>query len=157
MFQPPPDKLNTNFILGEIVYNINSLAELHPDIDTNILRELFSGIKQDQIGSEEAIRDLCQVFQDTYSFSFSFEQLEADTKTKISAFIDGMPATDLAGNGFDQGTAFIKRHKHDLSKHSGKVHHLPRKVFNKAKAKLGHHVIIYEDEKEIDMMEVSLE
>lgn len=154
MFQPPPDKLNTEFILGEIVYNINSLADRHPDIDTNILRELFSGIKQDQIGSEEAIRDLCEVFQDTYSFTFSFDQLEPETRAKLSAFIGGMPAVDLAGTSSDQRPPVTNHHKLGLPRHSGRSHHSPFKAFDKARAKLGHHVVVYEDEEESDMMEV---
>ncbi|GAB7348113.1 hypothetical protein MBLNU459_g6134t2 [Dothideomycetes sp. NU459] len=84
IFRPSPDQLNTDSILREIVHNIKDLADLYANIDTYSLQELF--------------------FQDTCSFAFSFDQLELDTQTKISAVVDGRAATDVVSAEFTQKT-----------------------------------------------------
>ncbi|GAB7348114.1 hypothetical protein MBLNU459_g6134t1 [Dothideomycetes sp. NU459] len=104
IFRPSPDQLNTDSILREIVHNIKDLADLYANIDTYSLQELCEKVRQDRINSEDVIRAFCLVFQDTCSFAFSFDQLELDTQTKISAVVDGRAATDVVSAEFTQKT-----------------------------------------------------
>lgn len=152
LWQPPAEKLNTYFILGEIVYNVNSISEAHPNIDTDMLRALADGIRDDRVETEDALRALCQIFRDTYSFDYSLNQLEPCTSAKISAFVDGTAAATIAAESFDARSSSHGHLKYNLSDHLHATS--AHRLVEKAKARLGNHPIIYEDLRRSKVMEV---
>lgn len=168
LWKPPPEKLNTYFILGEIVFNVNTLAEVHPNIDTDMLRALCDGIRDDQVETEDAIRALCQIFRDTYSFDFALEQLKSKTRGQVSAFIDGKAASEVVETGFDIASPLHTQHSQraaehvqetdkqkceDASSSLNPAHHKLHLV-DKAKAEWSKDPVIYEDVEEHKVMNV---
>ncbi|KAG9887945.1 hypothetical protein KCV05_g18954, partial [Aureobasidium melanogenum] len=89
-----------------------ALADVHPTVDLDLLRQLADGVRGDQIGSEDATRALCQVFEDTFTFEVLHGQLNADLKAKVSAFLSGTPAETIAAQGFDPTRAPLSLHRH---------------------------------------------
>ena len=163
LWKPPPDKLNTYFILGEIVFNVNQLSEEHPNIDTDMLRALADGIRDDHVETEDALRALCQIFRDTYSFDFSLDQLDSTAKTQVTAFVEGRSATEVVARGFDTAAPLGPRHGFKFSEHLRDVTKLHRhegpvhKVITKAMARFSNHPIIYENIEKTKVMEVRSE
>lgn len=161
LYKPPPSKLNTHFILGEIIYNVNAMSELHPNIDTDMLRALAEGMRANKVETEDALRALCQIFRDTYSFDFSLERLESKIRNQVISFIDGKSSTAIAAHGLQAGAPFAGHHVFSHagftsgSKPEGSVHeHAAHKFIDKAKAKLSKRPIVYEDPQESKIMEV---
>lgn len=160
LWKPPPEKLNTYFILGEIVFNVNKLSEEHPNIDTDMLRALADGIRDDHVETEDALRALCQIFRDTYSFDFSLEQLEHKSRAQVNAFVNGRLASEVAARGFDTATSMMNKHSLRLPDHireNLKLHKYEgpaQKLVGKAMAKFSTHPIIYENTQETKVMEV---
>ncbi|KAL1304742.1 hypothetical protein AAFC00_003685 [Neodothiora populina] len=161
LWSPPPTKLNTNFILGEIVYNINAMSELHPNIDTDMLRALADALRNDRVEAEDALRAFCQIFRDTYSFDYASEQLDPKTQSQVIAFVEGKPAAEIAAHGLETASSFAGHHVFDHHKlahmgHKGVHSHesAAHKLVDKAKAKLTNSPIVYEDEQESMIMEV---
>jgi len=157
LYQPPPSKLNTSYILGEIAYNVDALSDLHPNIDTDLLRQVADGLRNDHIESEDAIRALCQTFQDTYTFENLHTQLEPELQQKVLDFINGTPAAVLADNDVDT----ISRQRGLRSRWPGlhkKHHHVAhaRAIVEKAKGVLENHPIVYEDDEKTMIMEVRI-
>jgi len=162
LWKPPAEKLNTYFILGEIVFNVNQLSNEHPNIDTDMLRALADSIRDDHVETEDALRALCQIFRDTYSFDFSLNQLESKAKGQVSAFVEGRAAAEVAAAGFDTSTPWTDhRHRNEkfshhlrevarVHRHEGPAH----KLIGKAIAKFSNHPVIYENAQETKVMEV---
>lgn len=157
LWKPPPEKLNTYFILGEIIFNVNKLAEDHPNIDTDMLRGLAELVRDNHADTEDTLRALCQIFQDTYSFDFSINQLNSRARTQLTAFVNGKSAADVIDAGFDVRASLNAHHALNLSNHPRRRHKhegVAHKMVEKAKAKIGNHPIVYEDTEETKIMEV---
>ena len=147
---------------GEIVFNVNQLSNEHPNIDTDMLRALADSIRDDHVETEDALRALCQIFRDTYSFDFSLNQLESKAKSQVSAFVEGRAAAEVAATGFDTSMPWADhRHRNEkfphhlrevtrVHRHEGPTH----KLIGKAIAKFSNHPVIYENAQETKVMEV---
>jgi hypothetical protein len=128
------------------------LADVHPTIDLDLLRQLADGVRNDQIGSEDAIRALCQVFEDTFTFEVLHGQLNADLKAKVSAFLSGTPAEIIVARGFHPTPAPLSLHGHPFGDHvpgAHKKHHLfGGRAFAKLEQEIDaveHRPIVFED------------
>lgn len=110
LWKPPAAKLNTFFILGEMIFGVNALAEIHPNIDTDMLRALLEAIRANKVETEDALRALCQIFRDTYSFDYSFQELGHTTRDQVTSFVDGQSVAALVAKGFDAGAVSPNHH-----------------------------------------------
>lgn len=160
LWKPPPEKLNTYFILGEIIFNVNSLSIDHPNIDTDMLRGLAEAVREDKVEPEDALRALCQIFQDTYSFDFSIQQLNSEARTQLSGFVEGKSAAEIFRSGFQTGSHISGHPSLRLSDHLRDIGHphkhegISHRLVEKTKAKFGCHPIIYENTQQTKIMEV---
>ncbi|THY28155.1 hypothetical protein D6D01_03971 [Aureobasidium pullulans] len=138
-----------------------ALADVHPTVDLDLLRQLADGVRSDRIGSEDATRALCQVFEDTFTFEVLHGQLNSDLKAKVSAFLSGTPADDIAAKGFDFTPAPLSLHRHPFGGCVPDVHKKHHLFAGRARAKveetidtLEHRPIVYEDHERAMIMEV---
>ncbi|THY09344.1 hypothetical protein D6D03_00447, partial [Aureobasidium pullulans] len=137
------------------------LADVHPTVDLDLLRQLADGVRSDRIGSEDATRALCQVFEDTFTFEVLHGQLNSDLKAKVSAFLSGTPADDIAAKGFDPTPAPLSLHRHPFGGRVPDAHKKHHLFGGRARAKveetidtLEHRPIVYEDHERTMIMEV---
>ncbi|TIA52972.1 hypothetical protein D6C79_01742 [Aureobasidium pullulans] len=137
------------------------LADVHPTVDLDLLRQLADGVRSDRIGSEDATRALCQVFEDTFTFEVLHGQLNSDLKAKVSAFLSGTPADDIAAKGFDPTPAPLSLHRHPFGGRVPDAHKKHHLFGGRARAKveetidtLEHRPIVYEDYERTMIMEV---
>jgi hypothetical protein len=127
-----------------------------------LLRQLAEALLSDRVGSEDAIRALCQVFEDTFTFTLLHGQLNSDLKAKVSAFLAGTPAEVLVAKGFGATPTPLSLYRHRFGGRvpdSHKRHHL---LGSHAHARLeeivdGHESrpVVFEDHKRTIIMEVS--
>ena len=137
------------------------MADVHPTVDLDLLRQLADGVRSDRIGSEDATRALCQVFEDTFTFEVLHGQLNSDLKAKVSAFLSGTPADDIAAKGFDPTPAPLSLHRHPFGGRVPDAHKKHHLFGGHARAKveetidtLEHRPIVYEDHERTMIMEV---
>ncbi|THV95999.1 hypothetical protein D6D27_02924 [Aureobasidium pullulans] len=138
-----------------------ALTDVHPTVDLDLLRQLADGVRSDRIGSEDATRALCQVFEDTFTFEVLHGQLNSDLKAKVSAFLSGTPADDIAAKGFDPTPAPLSLHRHPFGGRVPDAHKKHHLFGGRARAKveetidtLEHRPIVYEDHERTMIMEV---
>ncbi|KAI5276505.1 hypothetical protein E4T47_00573 [Aureobasidium subglaciale] len=113
------------------------------------------------MGSEDATRALCQVFEDTVAFEVLHGQLNADLKAKVSAFLSGTPAETVAANGFDPTPAPLGLHGHPFSGRVPDAHKKHRLLGGRAYAKFEQKIdspeyrpVVFEDRDQTMIMEV---
>ncbi|CAD0088872.1 unnamed protein product [Aureobasidium mustum] len=138
-----------------------ALADVHPTIDLDLLRQLAESVRDDRIESEEAIRALCQVFEDTFTFEVLHGQLNADLKEKVSAFLSGTPVETIAAQGFDPTHAPLSFRRHPLGGRvpdAHKKHHLSGgRAYAKVEQTIDaveHRPVVFEDSQKTKIMEV---
>ncbi|KAH0278872.1 hypothetical protein KCU84_g19195, partial [Aureobasidium melanogenum] len=137
------------------------LADVHPTIDLDLLRQLADGVRGDRVGSEDATRALCQVFEDTFTFEVLHGQLNPDLKAKVSAFLSGTPAETIAAQGFDPTRAPLSLHRHPFGGRvpdAYKKHHLfGARAYAKVAQTIDaveNHPVVFEDCEQTKIMEV---
>ncbi|KAG9685482.1 hypothetical protein KCU95_g10292, partial [Aureobasidium melanogenum] len=138
-----------------------ALADAHPTIDLDLLRQLADGVRGDQVGSEDATRALCQIFEDTFTFEVLHGQLNADLKAKVSAFLSGTPAKTIVAQGFDITCAPLSLRRNPFGSRvpdAHKKHHLfGSRAYAKVEQTIGaveHRPVIFEDCERTRIMEV---
>ncbi|KAH0102228.1 hypothetical protein KCU96_g2623, partial [Aureobasidium melanogenum] len=138
-----------------------ALADVHPTIDLDLLRQLADGVRGDRVGSEDATRALCQVFEDTFTFEVLHGQLNPDLKAKVSAFLSGTPAETIAAQGFDPTRAPLSLHRHPFGGRvpdAYKKHHLfGARAYAKVAQTIDaveNHPVVFEDCEQTKIMEV---
>lgn len=137
------------------------MADVHPTIDLDLLRQLADGVRGDRIESEDATRALCQVFQDTFTFKVLHGQLNADLKAKVSAFLSGTPAETITAQGFDISPGLLSLHGHPSGSHFPDAPKKHRLFGGRAYAKveqtldaMEHRPVVFEDCERTKIMEV---
>lgn len=154
---PPIAKLNPQFILGEIVDNIQDLADEHPNVDVGLLRKVLSAVRKRESDPENTIREYLNAFIGTNSLQRTLAQLDKDTQSKIQAFAKGKSAAKVtAAKGFWPKPSLTSQHRfrfldffHRLVHHH---HHDADLASFKASPGLP---LVYEDKAESQVMEVS--
>ncbi|KAK6007857.1 hypothetical protein QM012_004671 [Aureobasidium pullulans] len=138
-----------------------ALADVHPTIDLDLLRQLADGVRSDSVGSEDATRALWQVFEDTFTFEGLHGQLNAELKTKVSAFLSGVPAETITAQGFDPTRAPLNLHRHPSSGRALDAHKKHRLFGGRAYARveqtideMEHRPVVFEDYEQTKIMEV---
>jgi hypothetical protein len=137
------------------------LADVHPTVDLDLLRQLADGVRNDQIGSEDAIRALCQVFEDTFTFEVLHGQLNADLKAKVSAFLSGTPADTITARGLDPTPAPLSLYRHPFGGHVSEAHRMHHLFGGRAFAKVEQEIdavenrpVVFEDRERTKIMQV---
>lgn len=120
-------------------------------------------MRSDRVGSEDAIRALCQIFEDTFTFENLHGQLNNDLKAKVSAFLKGIPAEEIAANGFDPTPEPSSLHRHPFGTQvndARKKHQLfgghGHALVEKAIDTIEHHPVVFEDREKTMIMEVCI-
>ncbi|KAH0165705.1 hypothetical protein KCU67_g4611, partial [Aureobasidium melanogenum] len=138
-----------------------ALADAHPTIDLDLLRQLADGVRGDRVGSEDATRALCQVFEDTFTFEVLHGQLNPDLKAKVSAFLSSTPAETIAAQGFDPTHAPLSLHRHPFGGRVPDAHKKHHLFGARAYAKVAqtidaveNHPVVFEDCEQTKIMEV---
>ncbi|KAI4727999.1 hypothetical protein E4T49_04189, partial [Aureobasidium sp. EXF-10728] len=138
-----------------------ALADVHPTVDLELLRQLADGVRSDRVESEDATRALCQVFEDTFAFEVLHGQLNADLKAKVSAFLSGTPAETIVAKGFDPTPAPLSLHRHPFGGHASDAHKKHRLFGGRTYAKVEQTIdavecrpVVFEDFEKTRIMEV---
>ncbi|KAI4749285.1 hypothetical protein E4T50_00425 [Aureobasidium sp. EXF-12298] len=141
--------------------NFPALSDAHPTIDLDLLRQLADGVRGDRVGSEDATRALCQVFEDTFTFEVLHGQLNSDLKAKVSAFLSSTPAETIAAQGFDPTRAPLSLHRHPFGGRVPDAHKKHHLFGARAYAKVAqtidaveNHPVVFEDCEQTKIMEV---
>lgn len=139
------------------------MADTHPTVDVDLLRQLADSIRNDQIESEDAIRALCQVFEATFTFEVLHGQLNAELKAKVSAFLSGTPAETIAAEGFDPTPLPLGLHRHPFGGRAPETHKKHHFLGGRAYAKVEqgidiveHRPVIFEDREKTMIMQVRM-
>jgi hypothetical protein len=130
------------------------LADIHPTVDLDLLRQLADGVRNDQIESEDAIRALCQVFEATFTFEVLHGQLNADLKAK---------AETIAAKDFDPTSTSLGLHRHPFGGHVPEAHEKHHLFGGRAYAKVEqgidavkHRPVVFEDRERTMIMQVRI-
>ena len=98
---PPAEKLNQQFILGEIRDYIKDFAKLFPYVDLDVLWDLITAVRRKNVNPEAQLRQFLLAFKNTEAFQEAFGHLDAETKKKVESFRDGTSAGKVIGtSGF---------------------------------------------------------
>ena len=137
------------------------MADIHPTVDLDLLRQLADSVRNDQIESEDAIRALCQVFEATFTFEVLHGQLNADLKAKVSAFLSGPPGETIAAKGFDPTPTPLGLHRHPFGGRVPEAHKKHHLFGGRAYAKVEqgidaveHRPVVFEDRERTMIMQV---
>lgn len=95
---PPAEKLNQNFILGEIRDYIKEFRDVFPNVDLDILLEQVKQVRRKNVHPEVQIRQFLLAFKDAPAFRDAFDNLDEETKKKVEGFRGGASADDIIGN-----------------------------------------------------------
>lgn len=92
---PPAEKLNQNFILGEIRDHLNEFGEAFPHVNLGILLDQVTAVRRKNVDPEIQIRQFLQAFKNTTAFGEAFDVLDEETKKLVTAFRDGASADEV--------------------------------------------------------------
>lgn len=179
---PPKENLTTNFILSEIISQIDLISDQFPLIDIPLLKSHLWDIANKNVDPKLHLRGFLKVFQKTKVFKEAYEELDDDMKKSLDVFLAGggekevLAASEKGGkDGFVlPASPAVKNHFKDLREkieevlHHGHGHHehvngtTNGVVTNGLVKKVEEKVVeskelprIFEDEKETRTMEVS--
>lgn len=86
---PPKENLTTDFILSEIISQIDLIGDQFPLIDIPLLKSHLWDIKNKNVDPEIHLRGFLKVFQKTKAFQEAYEELDEGMKRSLDVFIDG--------------------------------------------------------------------
>ena len=89
---PPAEKLNPNFILGEIRDYVQEFSDLFPLVDLDILKDQVTAVRRKNVNAETQIRQFLKAFYKTDTCRDACDQLDPDTQKKVQAFTEGQSA-----------------------------------------------------------------
>jgi hypothetical protein len=96
---PPIENLNTHFVLGEIIDQIDLIKDEFPLVQIPLLKLHLWEIRNKNVDPEDHLRGFLKVFQDTKVFKNAFAQLDDGMKARITAFIKGGSEKDVMAKG----------------------------------------------------------
>ncbi|KAH7417155.1 hypothetical protein BKA64DRAFT_701940 [Cadophora sp. MPI-SDFR-AT-0126] len=104
---PPRENLNTHFVLGEIIDQIDLIKDDFPLVQIATLKEHLWDIRNKNVDPEVHLRGFLHVFKNTEVFKDAFEQLDESMKLRIKAFMDGKSEKEVLTAGGKTGGAFV--------------------------------------------------
>lgn len=105
--KPPRENLNTHFVLGEIIDQIDLIKDEFPLVQIETLKKHLWDIRNKNVDPEVHLRGLLHVFKNTEVFKDAFAQLDESTKLRITAFMDGKSENEVLSAGGKTAEAFI--------------------------------------------------
>ncbi|XMA19599.1 hypothetical protein WAI453_012390 [Rhynchosporium graminicola] len=96
---PPRENLSTHFVLGEIIDQIDLIAEEFPLVHISTLKEHLWDIRNKNVDPERHLRGFLHVFKHTEVFKDAFEQLDEGMQVRIKAFMDGKGEKEVLAVG----------------------------------------------------------
>ncbi|CAL3962308.1 unnamed protein product [Diplocarpon coronariae] len=173
---PPRENLNTHFILGEIIDQIDLIRDDFPFVKIATLKEHLWDIRNKNVDPEIHLRGFLHVFKDTEVFRDAFNQLDEGIRLRIKAFMDGKSKKEVldaggkgvAGQLFMPPSPPVKHHFRKLAEglkegieellghdHGAEKAEAPKKTVAEAAAGTQGYPRIFEDAAETKTMEVS--
>ncbi|KAI9053672.1 hypothetical protein LZ554_002626 [Drepanopeziza brunnea f. sp. 'monogermtubi'] len=92
---PPRENLNTHFVLGEIIDQIDLVADDFPLVQIATLKQHLWDIRNHNVDPEIHLRGFLHVFKDTEVFKDAFTQLDVDMQVRIKAFMEGKTGDEV--------------------------------------------------------------
>ncbi|OWP06987.1 hypothetical protein B2J93_7721 [Marssonina coronariae] len=172
---PPRENLNTHFILGEIIDQIDLIRDDFPFVKIATLKEHLWDIRNKNVDPEIHLRGFLHVFKDTEVFRDAFNQLDEGIRLRIKAFMDGKSKKEVldaggkgvAGQLFMPPSPPVKHHFRKLAEglkegieellghdHGAEKAEAPKKTVAEAAAGTQGNPRIFEDAAETKTMEV---
>tara|TARA_R110002060_G_scaffold72699_3_gene81418 strand:- start:615 stop:1205 length:591 start_codon:yes stop_codon:yes gene_type:complete len=105
--RPPRENLNTHFVLGEIIDQIDLIKDDFPLVQIATLKEHLWDIRNKNVDPEIHLRGFLHVFKNTEVFKDAFDQLDEGMKLRIKAFMDGKSEKEVLSAGGKTGEAFV--------------------------------------------------
>lgn len=96
---PPRENLDTRFVLGEIIDQIDLIADDFPLVKIAVLKKHLWDINNKNVDPQVHLRGFLHVFAETEVFKNAFSQLDGATKARIEAFMDGKSESEVLGAG----------------------------------------------------------
>ncbi|KUJ24026.1 uncharacterized protein LY89DRAFT_572706 [Mollisia scopiformis] len=101
---PPKENLTTNFVLEEIIAQIDLIGDEFPAINIPLLKSHLWDIKNRNVNPELHLRGFLKVFEKTQVYKDAYAELDQDTKQSLDIFVKGGGEKEVLAR---RGGAFV--------------------------------------------------